>query len=357
MVEAESESGNPGVDINGEKRQYQAALHQEIAALETLEQNPIKMFTLDEKSYGTIESRESDIYYAESLARTVNDADDANSELATDDFHYEMTPEPLVAAKPEKIRERHNVKHEVNDDSHFPLPPPPQKVDYFENNKPKKVENSFARSWNNIKPSSHSSKPSEPVYPHPIMFAMENKRAVQPQITSTVEPYESESSETTTGSFRPKLEPEFIDPTPPPKYDSKMENERPISGSGNYMIPETESKYEYTRHETSNEPKLITERKPPFQQPLLYEEPSPPPPQRVQQAPPQSTVTQPVIRDYLKLKTNEPSKRVEHLLNKFGDNTENAYLSRPSDCRSTTSSTTSSGFQARMWVNNCFAGD
>ena len=74
VVEAESESGNQGIDINGEKRHYQAALHQEIAALETLEQNPIKLFNMDDKSYGTIESRESDMYYAESIGRTINDA-------------------------------------------------------------------------------------------------------------------------------------------------------------------------------------------------------------------------------------------------------------------------------------------
>ena len=43
------------------------------------------------------------------------------------------------------------------------------------------------------------------------------------------------------------------------------------------------------------------------------------------------------------------SKRVEHLLNKFSENTENSYLSRPGgDRRSSTSSTTSSGFQPRM---------
>ena len=36
-----------------------AQLHQEIAALETLEQNPIKLYSLDDKSnYGTIESRD-----------------------------------------------------------------------------------------------------------------------------------------------------------------------------------------------------------------------------------------------------------------------------------------------------------
>jgi hypothetical protein len=355
VVEAESESGNPGIDINGEKRQYQAALHQEIAALETLEQNPIKLFTLDcEKSYGTIESRESDMYYAESLARTVNDADDANSELATDDFHYEMTPEPVVAVKPEKIRERHHVKHEVvNDDSHFPPPPPPQKVDYFENNKPKKVENSFARSWNNIKPTSQTSKSSEPVYPHPILFAMENKRALQPKLTSTSieQPRESESSEPTSSSAFRTAQHEHHEP--PPEYESKVEDERPISGTGNYIIPDTESTFEYTRQEATNEQKLITERTPPIQQPLLRDDPLPhqPTPQRVQQQqPPPSTVVtrEPVIRDYLKPKTNEPSKRVEHLLNKFGENTENAYLSRASDRRSSTSSTTSSGFQARM---------
>ena len=296
MVEAESESGNPGIDINGEKRQYQAALHQEIAALETLEQNPIKLFTLDcEKSYGTIESRESDMYYAESLARTVNDADDANSELATDDFHYEMTPEPVVAVKPEKIRERHHVKH---DESHFPPPPPPQKVDYFENNKPKKVENSFARSWNNIKPTSQTaSKSSEPVYPHPILFAMENKRALQPKLTSTSssmeQPRESESSEPTSNAFRTS-QLEHHEP-PPESYESKVEDERPISGTGNYIIPDTESTFEYTRQETTNEQKLVTERTPPIQQPLLREDLSPhqpaPPPQRVQQQ-------QPTQQDY-----------------------------------------------------------
>jgi len=43
------------------------------------------------------------------------------------------------------------------------------------------------------------------------------------------------------------------------------------------------------------------------------------------------------------------SKRVEHLLNKFShENTEHSYLSRPGgDRRSSTSSTTSSGFQPR----------
>ena len=136
-------------------------------------------------------------------------------------------------------------------------------------------------------------------------------------------------------------------------YESKVDDERPISATGNYIIPDTESTFEYTRQETTNEQQLVTERTPPVQQPLLREDPSPhqpAPTQRVQQQPTQqaTVVTQPVIRDYLKPKTNEPSKRVEHLLNKFGENTENAYLSRASDRRSSTSSTTSSGFQARM---------
>ena len=71
--------------------------------------------------------------------------DDANSELATDDFHFEEK------FNSEKIRERN---HKIKQDDDFPPPPQPAsiKVDYFENNKLKKVENSFVRSWKDVKP-------------------------------------------------------------------------------------------------------------------------------------------------------------------------------------------------------------
>ena len=76
---------------------------------------------------------------------TLNTVDDANSELATDDFHFEEK------FNSEKIRERNHI---IKQDDDFPPPPPPAsaKVDYFENNKPKKVENSFVRSWKDVKP-------------------------------------------------------------------------------------------------------------------------------------------------------------------------------------------------------------
>ena len=55
----EIEEVNLALESRSQDLEYQAALHQQIASLETLEHNPIRLYTLDEsKSYGTIESRD-----------------------------------------------------------------------------------------------------------------------------------------------------------------------------------------------------------------------------------------------------------------------------------------------------------
>lgn len=371
-------------------------MHQEIAALETLEQNPIKLFSLDDKSYGTIESRQSD-YYNDSV-RNVQDADDANSELATDDFHFEEK------FHSEKIRSRNQDK--LDD---FPPPPPAAKTSYFEKNKPQKVENSLPRAWEKIRPV----EKNEPVYPHPILFAMENKRNISSKPVHQEETmFQRQAVEQVTVRSEPDVN----------QFEPKYEDERPISGTGNYVIPDTDSTYGYARQEQPIEQKIITEKQSFIQQPTVCEtvtdtpyktEPSafprdlqrkdpvrdtfgalpamkqadfPAAPKRDlvkdqksytvepsasrepvresrsyepsrdfqparQQELSRESVRQPepVVRDYLKPKLDSTSS-VDRLLSKFSEkateNTESSYLSRPSDRRSSTSS--NSSFQARM---------
>ena len=371
-------------------------MHQEIAALETLEQNPIKLFSLDDKSYGTIESRQSD-YYDDSV-RNVQDADDANSELATDDFHFEEK------FQSEKIRSRN---HDKIDD--FPPPPPAAKTSYFEKNKPQKVENSLPKAWEKIRPV----EKSEPVYPHPILFAMENKRNTSKPVHQEETTFQRQAVEQVTVRSEPDVN----------QFEPKYDDERPISGTGNYVIPDTDSTFGYSRQEQSIEQKIITEKQSFVQQPTVCEtdtkynpeptafprdihrhEPTretfgalpamkqpefPAAPKRdfakeqksytveplasrepirdlqpnrsfepsrdVQPVRQQELLREPVrqhepvVRDYLKPKLDN-ARSVDRLLSKFGEkateNTESSYLSRPSDRRSSTSS--NSSFQARM---------
>jgi len=110
VVEAEQ---GKGLNLDEQVKEFQAQLHQEIAALETLEQNPIKLYSLDDKSnYGTIESRDSE-YFSSSTLQIDNDA--TNSELADDDFQFEEK------FQVDKIRKRQT-------DSNFP--PPPNDMSY-----------------------------------------------------------------------------------------------------------------------------------------------------------------------------------------------------------------------------------
>merc|ERR1712242_506680 len=96
--------------------------------------------------------------------------------------------------------------------------------------------------WKDVKPVDSR----EPVYPHPIMFAMENKQNLikEPKVSSTFL------------SEKETKEPIIIYANDQSTY----QDDRPISGSGNYNFPDTSSTFEYTRSLPLKEQTLTTEK-------------------------------------------------------------------------------------------------